>query len=80
MTAYSNSVGYRYCDCGRVASFQCDWKISVEGHVCARPICAYDVKEVAPGKHLCHQHLREYDRWRTRRRRKEQPSLFQEVA
>lgn len=78
----------RFCVCGREAGFECDWIVRRNGNkpvTCDRAICAKHATVVAPDKHVCPQHLREFDRWKRRHpdfdpRRGEQISLFGEAA
>lgn len=53
--------------CTHTASvFLCDWKIG-KGKTCDKPLCAQHAQEVAPDKHLCPKHVKEYDGWKRQR-------------
>ena len=76
----------KYCACGRHADFLCDWKVpSRKSGTCDAPICAHHAKQVAPGKHLCPLHQKQYDAWKARHpgqsiEAQEQLALFGEAT
>lgn len=75
----------KFCSCGRVADFLCDWKVP-ERHsgTCDAPIYKQHATEVAPEKHLCVFHAHAFELWKKKHpdfdlRRGEQGKLFAEV-
>ena len=50
--------------CGWISSFQCDWKMG-GGRTCDRNLCEQHAQEVAPNKHLCPEHQKEYEKWQS---------------
>jgi len=70
----------RYCACGRKAEILCDWKVEgKKSGTCDKPICAQHAKQVAPGKHLCPEHQRQWEEWKVKHPPKQQ-TLFQEKS
>jgi hypothetical protein len=70
----------RYCACGRECQFLCDWKVAgKKSGTCDKPICAQHAKQVAPDKHLCPEHQRQWEDWKVKHPPK-QRDLFQEGA
>jgi hypothetical protein len=58
------SPARRCVHCGLPGVFLCDWKVKGRrSGTCDRAMCAKDVREVAPGKHLCREHSRAWDDW-----------------
>jgi len=47
------------CDCGRVGTLLCDWKVGA-GKTCDAPICEQHAEQVAEDKHLCPKHSKEW--------------------
>lgn len=60
-----------YCACGATSGFQCDWKVgrTATGEVktCDRHLCGAHALEVAPDKHLCHEHQQAHEAWKAAR-------------
>ena len=57
----------KYCDCGHVAPFLCDWKMPAnESGTCDKPICAKHAEQVGENKHLCLFHSRAWADWKRR--------------
>lgn len=55
----------KFCSCGRVATFLCDWKVKEKkSGTCDAPICATHAKQVAPEKHLCQAHAATFAVWK----------------
>lgn len=48
------------CGSGKVAVLLCDWKVGHGGKTCDAPMCPDCTQEVAPEKHLCVPHQREW--------------------
>lgn len=64
----------RFCACGRPCEFECDWKTPLKkSGTCDRSLCSHHAKEVAPGKHLCPEHQKAYEAWKSRPRPEAQP-------
>jgi len=76
----------KFCACGRQATLLCDWKVAAhKSGTCDRPICSHHAKQVAPGKHLCPLHQKQYDDWKARHpgqtiEAREQLALFGEAT
>jgi hypothetical protein len=59
----------KFCHCGRLGAFLCDWKIRTGSgaerlKTCDRPLCKGHATEVAPGKHLCLEHVKSWEAWK----------------
>ena len=55
----------KFCSCGRVADFLCDWKVAEKrSGTCDAPICRTHAKEVAPEKNLCQVHAAYFAVWK----------------
>jgi hypothetical protein len=76
----------KFCACGRQADFLCDWKVSArKSGTCDNPICSRHSRQVAPMKHLCPEHQKQFDAWKLRHPERrftveQQRSLFEEAA
>lgn len=58
----------QFCACGRECEFLCDWKVpDKKTGTCDRPMCGHHATQVGPEKHLCAQHLKAYEVWKSRR-------------
>lgn len=58
----------RWCECGRAAKYECDWKVRErKSGTCDKPMCETHTKQVAPNKHICAAHQIPYAAWLRRR-------------
>ena len=56
------------CKCGRAANLLCDWKVPErKSGTCDEPICERCSTSPAPGKDLCSNHAKEFERWKEQR-------------
>jgi hypothetical protein len=57
----------KFCACGRVGDFECDWKVKEKrSGMCDAPICSHHALQVGPDKHLCPQHQKAWEAWQKR--------------